>query len=303
MCIRDRMIHSLLSTQVVATLPSPSSQPIRALQYSPHRKHQLATVGDEGTLVVWDSTELQVLASFSGHTAAASSVNYSPINKLLLASAGLDRKLLFYDCNDRKVIKSIDAEAPLTGLSFLDDGVTVAAGTSTGLVLVYDLRRGSTPLQRINAHPRQAVSSVMFQRSKSNKLKAARTPASTPSAPVPSPSPVGAAQLSSSDLVTPAPAEVDPPVAPVPAPLPVRRNLDDELQASQVESSTKITPQGTVPTSPPTTTPNPLYGDNSQGVEPSPSDALHSSSTNKYIQRTIPAVSYTHLTLPTIYSV
>ena len=34
--------------QVVATLPSPTQQPIRALQYSPHRKHQLATIGDQG---------------------------------------------------------------------------------------------------------------------------------------------------------------------------------------------------------------------------------------------------------------
>ena len=44
----DVLIHSLLSTQVVATLASPTQQPIRALQYSPHRKHQLATICDQG---------------------------------------------------------------------------------------------------------------------------------------------------------------------------------------------------------------------------------------------------------------
>merc|ERR1712166_427615 len=172
----DVLIHSLLSTQVVATLASPTQQPIRALQYSPHRKHQLATIGDQGVLLLWDSTEITPVASFEGHSGPASSVAFSPINKLLMASAGLDRKLLFYDCNDRKVIKSIDAEAPLTGLSFLDDGVTVAAGTSTGLVLVYDLRRGSTPLLRIAAHPGQPVGAIMFQRSKSNNSSSSRGP-------------------------------------------------------------------------------------------------------------------------------
>lgn len=224
--------------QVVATLNSPTNQPIRALQHSPHRKHQLATIGDQGVrvgdigiglmtavvqrLVLWDSTELNVIASFDAHSAPACrsvqchlthwssrvslcSVHFSPLNKLLLASAGLDRKILFYDSNDRKVhplprnlrsgmydilcincpvtalrlknsvckvIKSIDAEAPLTGMSFLDDGVMVAAGTTSGLVLIYDLRRGAAPLMRINAHPGEPVSYVylVYQLKETNGL-------------------------------------------------------------------------------------------------------------------------------------
>lgn len=309
----DVLIHSLLSTQVVATLSSPTQQPIRALQYSPHRKHQLATIGDKGTLVLWDSTEINVIAQFEGHTAPASGVNFSPINKLLMASAGLDRKLLFYDCNDRKVIKSIDAEAPLTGLSFLDDGVTVAAGTSSGLVLVYDLRRGSTPLLRVQAHPGQPVSAVQFQRSKASKSRAPRTPAAASPAPVaaapvaaaPEASPPGA-ELSSQDLtpaVAPAVSAVPTPAtAPPAAAPPVRRNLDDELKASQAVPA-QATPAIAPPDTPPTTTPNPLYGDssalkNSAAHSAAPSPA----GTDKYIQRTIPEIPDAYRVFEDMYS-
>lgn len=80
---------------------------------------------------------------------------FSPVNELLLCSAGLDKLLLFYDVQANKLVKTMTCEAPLHSLDFMNDGFTVAAGTSTGKVLVYDLRtlgQGGTPTNSFSVH-------------------------------------------------------------------------------------------------------------------------------------------------------
>jgi len=301
----DVLVHSLLSAQTVSTMRAPIVQPIRAIQYSPHHKTRLVSVGDHGRVVLWETSERAMLADFHSHTGAAYGVAFSPINKLLLASAGMDKQLLFYDCNDKKVIKSIDAEAALTGLSFFEDGVTVATGTVNGSVLVYDLRRGSTPMYKFEAHPGCQVSAVAFQRSKVSGLKsssrksaaegkASSSPAAE-AAPEESPAPAKsappaepkAASLVSfpsepeappqqpSQMEDKAPASQDPATPSTPA-LSTRGGTTSQAKIQQllnnIDSATKTkrpseqTPMAT-PSSPPKETPNPLYG------EPSPSQS------------------------------
>jgi hypothetical protein len=54
----------------------------------------------------------------------------------------------------------------ICSLDFMNDGFTVAAGTQSGKVLIYDLRAlgsGGVPARSFEAHPGTHVSSVTFQ--------------------------------------------------------------------------------------------------------------------------------------------
>ena len=79
------------------------------------------------------------------------------------------------------MIKSIDCGAtkPLTALSFMNDGVTVAVGTVDGDIMVYDLRVGDSPTRVIKAAHGDAVKCIAFQQksSSSRKRSASTTPA------------------------------------------------------------------------------------------------------------------------------
>ena len=57
-----------------------------------------------------------------------------------MCSSGYDRRILFYDINEKKIVKRLETDYPLTALGFSPDGFTLAAGTLSGEVLVYDLR-------------------------------------------------------------------------------------------------------------------------------------------------------------------
>jgi len=52
---------------------------------------------------------------------------------------------------------------PLTSVDLLDDGSTLAVGSSRGRVHIYDIRVTTVPLQTLVAH-RSPVSRVCFQR-------------------------------------------------------------------------------------------------------------------------------------------
>ena len=56
----------------------------------------------------------------------------------------------------------MQAESPLTSISFMQDGAAFAVGTTRGKIYLYDLRSGSTPLHSTVAH-KTTVQSVSFQ--------------------------------------------------------------------------------------------------------------------------------------------
>jgi protein NEDD1 len=97
------------------------------------------------------------------HRAACTGVAFSPANRLLMCSAGLDRRLVFCDVEQRSVVRELVAVASLTAVAFRADGYTVAVGTSTGSVLLYDLRgTADTPIAKLPAHSPFACNSLAF---------------------------------------------------------------------------------------------------------------------------------------------
>ena len=70
----------------------------------------------------------------------------------MVASVGLDKKLYTYDTGSRKFSSCISYEAPFRSLAFRDDGWTLAAGTTNGRIVFYDVRAKPQPFTVLRAY-------------------------------------------------------------------------------------------------------------------------------------------------------
>jgi protein NEDD1 len=138
------------------------------LDYSRISRHLLVTAGDDGTVHLWDTTGRNPKVSWlKQHSAPTAGVSFSPSNDKIIASVGLDKKLYTYDSGSRRPSSCIPYEAPFSSLAFRDDGWTLAAGTSNGRVVFYDVRGKPQPFVVLHAYSSsEAVTSLCWQRSK-----------------------------------------------------------------------------------------------------------------------------------------
>ncbi|XP_054750791.2 protein NEDD1-like isoform X1 [Lytechinus pictus] len=158
------LLHNVVSGQPGSPMLVSNGQTIRDVGYSYFKKSLLAAASDDGSLTLWDTNTSKLVTSFSdAHNAPTTALSFSPLNNLLLASSGLDKRVVCYDVNGRSVIKTMAVESPLTSLSFMQDGATLAAGSTRGKIYVFDLRKGSSPLNTLNAH-KSSVQAIRFQK-------------------------------------------------------------------------------------------------------------------------------------------
>ncbi|XP_073144660.1 protein NEDD1 isoform X1 [Henckelia pumila] len=164
----DLILHNLASSTKAAELRDPNGQVLGSLDYSRTSRHLLVTAGDDGSIHLWDTTGRTPKVSWSRqHSAPTSGVSFSPSNDKIIASVGLDMKLYTFDSGSRKPASCIPYEAPFSSLAFTDDGVTLAAGTSTGQVVFYDVRGKPQPITVLRAYgSSEAVTNLCWQRSK-----------------------------------------------------------------------------------------------------------------------------------------
>ncbi|KAL9388801.1 hypothetical protein Peur_017406 [Populus x canadensis] len=101
------------------------------------------------------------------HSAPTVGISFSPSNDKIIASVGLDKKLYTYESGSRRHTSLISYEAPFSSLAFRDDGLILAAGTSSGRVVFYDVRGKPQPFTVLHAYgSSEAVTSLCWQRSK-----------------------------------------------------------------------------------------------------------------------------------------
>ncbi|KAK4431728.1 protein NEDD1 [Sesamum alatum] len=164
----DLILHNLASGTRAAELRDPNGQVLGALDYSRMSRHLLVTAGDDGSIHLWDTTGRNPKASWlKQHSAPTSGVCFSPSNDKTIASVGLDMKLYTFDSGSRKPSSCIPYEAPFSSLAFTDDGLILAAGTSTGQVVFYDIRGKPQPITVLRAFgSSEAVTNLCWQRSK-----------------------------------------------------------------------------------------------------------------------------------------
>ncbi|KAK1353498.1 hypothetical protein POM88_051863 [Heracleum sosnowskyi] len=153
----DVIIHNLASAARATELKDPNRQWRAAV-----------TAGDDGSVHLWDSTNRSPKVSWlKQHSAPTAGVSFSPTNDKVIASIGLDKKLYTLDSGSRRHVSCIPCEAPFSSLAFRDDGNILAAGTSSGRVVFYDVRGNPQPFTVLRAYGNsEAVTSMCWQRSK-----------------------------------------------------------------------------------------------------------------------------------------
>ncbi|XP_050209828.1 protein NEDD1 [Mercurialis annua] len=164
----DLILHNLASGSRAAEFKDPYEQVLRVLDYSRISRHLLVTAGDDGSVHLWDTTGRQPKVSWlKQHSAPTAGISFSPSNDKIIASVGLDKKLYTFDSGSRRSSSCISYEAPFSSLSFRDDGWILAAGTSNGRVVFYDVRAKPQPFNVLLANSSsEAVTSLCWQRSK-----------------------------------------------------------------------------------------------------------------------------------------
>jgi len=144
-------------------MEAPDSQVIRDMGYSYFQRTLLASISDSGAVNLWDTKERKLVKTFNDHKSPGTGLSFSPLNDMLLCSTGLDKRIIFYDVSGKKTVKTINTEGPVTCCDFMHDGCTVAVGSASGRIYLFDLRQGSTPTKVIHAH-KTSVRSLSFQR-------------------------------------------------------------------------------------------------------------------------------------------
>lgn len=164
----DLILHNLASGARAAELKDPHEQVLRVLDYSRISRHVLVTAGDNGSVHLWDTTGRSPKVSWlKQHSAPTTGVCFSPSNDKVIASVGLDKKLYTFDSGTRRPASCVPYEAPFSSLAFRDDGWTLAAGTSSGRIVFYDVRGKPQPITVLRAyHSSEAITSLCWQRSK-----------------------------------------------------------------------------------------------------------------------------------------
>ncbi|KAI8564083.1 hypothetical protein RHMOL_Rhmol03G0154900 [Rhododendron molle] len=164
----DLILHNLASGARATELKDPNDQVLRVLDYSRISRHLLATAGDDGSVHLWDTTGRSPKVSWlKQHSAPTAGVSFSPSNDKVIATVGLDKKLYTFDSGSRRPAFCIPYEAPFSSLAFRDDGWVLAAGTSSGRVVFYDVRGKPQPFTVLRAFGNsEAITSLCWQRSK-----------------------------------------------------------------------------------------------------------------------------------------
>ncbi|XP_038666639.1 protein NEDD1-like isoform X2 [Scyliorhinus canicula] len=157
------ILHDMLNDEVPPTYCCRNHQPLRDLKISCFQRSLLGSVGDDGTLALWDLNTLQLQHSFDYvHKAPAKALCFSPVIEPLIVTVGLDKHISAFDVRSKSILYNIRADSPLTAIELLPDGTTLVIGCSQGKVSLYDLRNMEFPVKSSKAHS-SAVRCIKLQ--------------------------------------------------------------------------------------------------------------------------------------------
>jgi WD40 repeat protein len=108
-----------------------------ALAFSPD-KRTLASVGNDGRLILADPSSGEVLFTAKAHPGGAYGVAFSPDGKTL-ATSGADRCVRVWDLARRAETRRLECRDKVTAVAFSPDGKTLAAASYDGRVTLFTL--------------------------------------------------------------------------------------------------------------------------------------------------------------------
>ncbi len=138
--------------------------PVLSADYSPNGK-QLATVGADGTIILWDAVTGKETLRLSGTTepgdfVSSQRVTYSPDGHLLIAC---DRNLVkIYDPVSGKLVKTLEGhETDVTAIAISSDGKHIASGALDGSLLLWNAVMGTVQAQM--AQHKDSIENLAFR--------------------------------------------------------------------------------------------------------------------------------------------
>ncbi len=160
--VEEALHRSIVASPLRMTLTGHGTRVLSA-DYSPDGK-RLATIGDDGTTIVWDATTGKEVQRLPGTTKPSDFVSgqriaYSPDGKLLAACD--NRNVKVYDVSTYQLLHTlIGHDVDMTAVVFSRDGVRIASGGLDGTVYVWDVITGKSLLEL--AGHKDAIEALTF---------------------------------------------------------------------------------------------------------------------------------------------
>jgi WD40 repeat protein len=140
----EALHSSLVSSQIRKTLRGHGTRVLSAA-FRPDGKH-LTTIGDDGTVIVWDAQTYEELRRMPGTTKPSDlftdqRIAYSPDGKLLAACDS--KQLKVYEADSGELLMSLSGhEQDVLSVTFSVDGKYLATGSGDTLVRIWDIEGG-----------------------------------------------------------------------------------------------------------------------------------------------------------------
>lgn len=158
----EALHRAIVSSPIRMTLAGHGTK-VLSTAYSPEGK-QLATIGDDGTVVIWNPSNGEELFRLPGATepnefVSSKRVAYSPDGKLLIATDG--NQVDIYDPPSGNLLKTLDGhQTDVTAIAISADGNLIASGALDGSAMIWDVLTGASVL-KLAAHT-AAIENLTF---------------------------------------------------------------------------------------------------------------------------------------------
>ncbi|GIY95576.1 GATOR complex protein WDR59 [Caerostris extrusa] len=148
------IVHLDQPSEIIHKTNRHSKWDVTIAEWSPHESESFAIACNQrAELYSWDQGEVKQTASLKAHTRAISDLNWSTFETRILATASIDTYIYLWDTRDtRKPSISLSAVAGASQVKFNKFHSHLLATSHEGDIRVWDIRKGTSPVQYITAH-------------------------------------------------------------------------------------------------------------------------------------------------------